>query len=137
MSRLSHFPIALSVVGMLGLAGCGKDDNKLKVTSLDPSEGDYASISYTHVYGSHFTTDSHGASSPANAKIYFGNLQGRITRFVGDDEMVAEVPGAPDGKPETVDVLIIFEGRGEIRLPKGFTFIEKRGPSKVDQLKTK
>ena len=131
MSRL------ISCILFLGLVACGNDDKKLKVTSIDPDTGDYAAISYAHIYGSHFLTDNNGDKAPANAKIYFGNLQGRITRFVDDGEMVAEVPGAPSGKPETVDVLIIFEGRGEIKIPKGFKFVEKKqgGPS-VNDLNT-
>ena len=58
-----------------------------------------------------------------------------MVRFASDSELIVEAPG---GKPnEVVDVLIIFEPGGEMKIPKGFTFVEKNstGPS-VDDLNT-
>jgi len=65
----------------------------------------------------------------------FGSRQGTVVRFASDSELIVEAPG---GKPnETVDVLIIFEPGGELKIPKGFTFIDKKetGPT-MDDLNT-
>jgi hypothetical protein len=53
-------------------------------------------------------------------------------RFASDSELIVEAPG---GKPnENVDVLIIFEPGGELKIPHGFTFVEKNnsGPQVQD-----
>jgi len=57
--------------------------------------------------------------------------------FASDDEIIAQAPGGKVG--ETVDVLITFEGRGEIKILKAFTFVEKKGqgPSVDDLAPTK
>jgi hypothetical protein len=63
------------------------------------------------------------ADGARNAKVYFGSRQGTVVRFASDSELIVEAPG---GKPnETVDVLIIFEPGGELKISKGFTFVEK------------
>jgi hypothetical protein len=113
-------PLVL-LVGLVGLAGtlsCGDSDTKLKVTSIDPDKGYAIGGTYVRIYGNRFVAD--GARS---AKIYFGTRQAAPPRFANDGEMVVEAPG---GKPgETVDVLVIFEPGGELKLPKAFTFVEK------------
>lgn len=73
---------------------------------------------YVRIRGSRFLADG-----PRNAKIYFGSRQGTIVRFSDDTEMIVEAPG---GRPnETVDVLVIFEPGGEIKVPQRFTFVQK------------
>jgi hypothetical protein len=100
------------------LAACGNTDTKLKVTGLEPTSGDANGGTYVHVYGNRFLAD--GAR---NAKIYFGSRQGVVSRFLNDGEMIVEAPGGKAN--ESVDVLIIFDPGGEIKLAKGFTFVEK------------
>jgi hypothetical protein len=113
MSRLLPF-----LVLMFGLVACGNTDKKLKVTSIEPNHGDADGGSYVKIHGNRFLAD--GAR---NAKVYFGSHAGSVVRFASDSEMIVQAPG---GKPgETVDVLIIFEPGGEMKLPKGFTFVQK------------
>jgi len=117
-------PLLLGLV--LAFVGC-KEDTKLRVNGVEPETGDAEGGSYVRIFGNRFIAD--GAR---NAKVYFGSRQGTVVRFASDSELVVEAPG---GKPnETVDVLIIFEPGGELKIPKGFTFVEKnvRGPSVND-----
>lgn len=112
----------------LAAAACGSEDTKLKVTGIEPEKGDVNGGTYVRIKGNRFLKD--GAR---NAKVYFGSRQGTVVRFASDSELIVEAPG---GKPnEVVDVLIIFEPGGELKIPKGFTFVEKHedAPS-VDDL---
>ena len=115
---------------VLALAGCGGNDTKLKITSLDPDKGDVDGGTYVRIHGNRFIAD--GAR---NAKVYFGSRQGTVVRFASDSELIVEAPG---GKPdETVDVLIIFEPGGELKIPHGFTFVEKNNAApQVQDLNT-
>jgi hypothetical protein len=90
----------------------------LSVTSIEPDKGDVAGGTYVRVAGSDFLADG-----PRNLKIYFGSRQGTVVRFASDGELIAEALGGRDG--ETVDVLLIFEPGGELKLPHAFTFIDK------------
>jgi hypothetical protein len=91
--RLTLLPLLLLV---LGLAACGSEDKKLKVTGIEPERGDIEGGTYVRIKGN---------------------------RFIAD--------GARNAK---VDVLIIFEPGGELKIPNGFTFVEKNatGPSVQD-----
>ena len=112
-------------------AACGNNDTKLKVTGIEPEKGDVEGGTYVRIKGNRFIAD--GAR---NAKVYFGSREGTVVRFASDSELIVEAPG---GRPnETVDVLIIFEPGGELKIAKGFTFVEKNtaAPS-VDDLNTK
>ncbi|HUJ59172.1 MAG TPA: IPT/TIG domain-containing protein [Kofleriaceae bacterium] len=109
--------LALPVL-VLGLVACGNNDTKLKVTGIDPNVGDVEGGTFVRIKGNRFVAD--GAR---NAKVYFGSRQGTVVRFASDSELVVEAPG---GKPnETVDLLVIFEPGGELKIPKAFTFKEK------------
>jgi len=129
--RRRRSPLLLLVVVLVGFAAaCGSSDTKLKVTGLEPEKGDVEGGTYVRIKGNRFIAD--GAR---NAKVYFGSRQGTVVRFASDSELIVEAPG---GKPnEVVDVLIIFEPGGELKIPKGFTFVEKTvsAPS-VDDLNT-
>jgi hypothetical protein len=104
---------------LLGLVACGNTDTKLKVTGIEPDKGDAAGGTYVRIFGNRFVAD--GARS---AKIYFGSRQSASPRIASDSEMIVEAPG---GKPnEVVDVLILFEPGGELKLSKAFTFVEKQ-----------
>ena len=122
--------ILLAIV--VALAACGGNDTKLKVTGLEPDKGDVDGGTYVRIKGNRFIAD--GAR---NAKVYFGSRQGTVVRFASDSELIVEAPG---GKPdEVVDVLIIFEPGGELKIPHGFTFIDKaqNQQMKIDDLDTK
>jgi hypothetical protein len=128
--RLPVLPRLLLLIGFAAVCGCGSTDTKLKVTGIEPEKGDVEGGTYVRIKGNRFIAD--GAR---NAKVYFGSRQGTVVRFASDSELIVEAPG---GKPnETVDVLIIFEPGGELKIPKGFTFVEKTttAPS-VDDLNT-
>ncbi|HSN26075.1 MAG TPA: IPT/TIG domain-containing protein [Kofleriaceae bacterium] len=130
MSRRTTVTLLLVFVAML-VAACGNNDTKLKVTGIEPEKGDVEGGTYVRIKGNRFIAD--GAR---NAKVYFGSREGTVVRFASDSELIVEAPG---GKPnETVDVLIIFEPGGELKIPKGFTFVEKNtaAPS-VDDLNIK
>jgi hypothetical protein len=122
-------PLGLVVLA-LALASCGDTDTKLKVTGIEPDKGDTEGGTYVRIFGNRFIAD--GAR---NARVYFGSRQGTVVRFVNDGEMIVQAPG---GKPnEVVDLLVTFDPGGELRIPKGFTFVEKNavGPT-VDDLNT-
>jgi hypothetical protein len=125
-------PLLLLLV--MAAAACGGEDTKLKVTGIEPEKGDVIGGTYVRIKGNRFLAD--GAR---NAKVYFGSRQGTVIRFASDKELIVEAPG---GKPgEVVDVLIIFEPGGEMKINKGFTFIEKHetvlDPKDLDTSKVK
>jgi len=125
-----RFPLLTMLLLVLGLSACSSEDKKLKVTGIDPEKGSTEGGSYVRIKGNRFIAD--GAR---NAKVYFGSRQGTVIRFASDSELIVEAPG---GKPnEVVDVLIIFEPGGELKIPKGFTFVEKTTETpRVDDLDT-
>jgi IPT/TIG domain-containing protein len=108
----------LPVLLLLAISACGSDDTKLKVTGIEPEKGDVDGGTYVRIKGNRFTADG-----PRNAKVYFGSRQGTVVRFASDSELIIEAPG---GKPnEKVDVLIIFDPGGQLKIKDGFTFVEK------------
>jgi hypothetical protein len=111
---------ALPLVVGLGLfVGCGETDRKLKVTGLDPIKGDVEGGTYVVIKGNRFMKDG-----PRNAKVYFGSRQGSVVRFQSDTELIVQAPG---GKAdEVVDVLVIFDPGGQLRIQNGFKFIDKQ-----------
>lgn len=119
MRRRTQISTILPLVAVvLALAACGKSDTKLKITGLEPAKGDAEGGTYVKIYGNRFVAD--GARI---AKVYFGNQEGTVDRFVSDSEMIVQAPG---GKPgDTVDLLVVFEPGGELKIPKAFTFVEK------------
>ena len=111
------------------LASCGSNDGKLKVTGLDPESGDVEGGTYVRIHGNAFITPVR------SAKVYFGSRQGTVDRFASDSELIVQAPGGKAG--EVVDVIVIFEPGGEIKIPKGFTFKEKNvATPTVDDLNT-
>ena len=125
-TRLPLLPLLLALV----LAACGGEDTKLKVTGIEPEKGDVMGGTYVRIKGNRFIAD--GAR---NAKVYFGTRQGTVVRWASDNELIVEAPGGKAG--EKVDVLIIFEPGGELKIPKGFEFVEKANEgASVDDLDT-
>ncbi len=114
--------LALSVLLLCAISACGETDTKLKVTGIEPEKGDVDGGTYVRLKGNRFTADG-----PRNVKVYFGKdssmRQGTVVRFASDSELIVEAPG---GKPnEKVDVLIIFDPGGQLKIKDGFTFVEK------------
>ena len=121
--------IALLLIGVV--SACSEKDTKLKVTGIEPEKGDVDGGTYVRIKGNRFIADG-----PRTTKVYFGtgpsSRQGTVIRFASDSELIVEAPG---GKPgEKVDVLIIFEPGGQLKIKDGFTFVEKNdsGPSVQD-----
>jgi len=131
-SGLARLLPVLAALSLVALFAC-KDDPVFKVTGIKPETGDYQGGTYVRILGNRFLTDDKGNSTPSNAKVYFGSVRGEVIRFASDSELIVQAPGGKAG--ETVDVLIIFEGRGELKIPKGFTFVEKNeAPASVQDL---
>ena len=106
------------VVGLGLLCSCGETDRKLKVTGLEPTKGDIEGGTYVVIKGNRFLADG-----PRNAKVYFGSRQGSVVRFQSDSELIVQAPG---GKPdETVDLLVVFDPGGQLKIPNAFKFVEK------------
>lgn len=108
----------LSMLLLGAVSACGESDTKLKVTGIEPEKGDVDGGTYVRIKGNRFINDG-----PRNAKVYFGSRQGTVVRFASDNELIVEAPG---GKPnEKVDVLIVFDPGGQLRIKDGFQFVEK------------
>lgn len=122
-----RLPLLPLLVLIFGLAACSSEDKTLKVTGIEPDKGSTEGGSYVRIKGNRFIAD--GAR---NAKVYFGSRQGTVVRFASDSELIVEAPGGKNG--EKADVLIIFEPGGELKIPGGFTWVEKneQGPSVED-----
>ena len=123
-------PAALLLLFGLVASACGSENPKLMVTGIDPDRGDAEGGSYVRIRGNRFTVDG-----PRSVKVYFGGRQGMVSRFESDSVLVVEAPG---GKPnEVVDVLIIFDPGGQLKIPAGFRYFERnhQAPS-VDDLNT-
>jgi hypothetical protein len=98
---------------------------KLALQSLEPGRGDAEGGTYVRIVGTGFLHDARGnaASSPPSLKVYFGSRQGEVVRLVSDTELIVQAPG---GKADDVaDVLVLFDGRGEMKLPHAFTFVDR------------
>ena len=118
----------------MAAAACGSEDTKLKVTGIEPEKGDVNGGTYVRIKGNRFLAD--GAR---NAKVYFGTRQGTVIRFASDSELIVEAPGGKVN--EKVDILIIFEPGGEMKIKNGFEFVEKNtdtpGVESLDTSKVK
>ena len=98
------------------------EDTKLRITGIEPNKGDVEGGTYVRILGNRFLAD--GAR---NAKVYFGSRQGTVVRFASDTELIVEAPGGKTG--EVVDVLVIFEPGGEMKILQGFSFVERLAPT--------
>jgi hypothetical protein len=108
------------LVGAGGLAAsaCGSENTKLMVTGLDPERGDAAGRTTVRIKGNRFTVDG-----PRTAKVYFGGRPAEVTGFENDNTLVVVAPGGKAN--EVVDVLIVFDPGGQLKIPGGFRFVEK------------
>jgi IPT/TIG domain len=110
------------VLGAAAIAGCSKD-HKLKVTDLDPQEGDFTGGSSVHFTGTGFLQED---GSPRQVKVYFGLpdhlVQGTVIRTEGDTNLYVLAPGGPKGK--AVDILLRFDPGGELTIHNKFKYVE-------------
>jgi len=129
MVRFPQFvgPATLVLFGLVA-AACGGENPKLLVTGIEPDKGDAEGDTYVRVKGNRFMADG-----PRTAKIYFGGRPGRVVRFESDAELVVQPPG---GKPgEVVDVLIVFDPGGTLKIANGFRYYERNNTAPtVDDL---
>jgi hypothetical protein len=104
------------------VAACGGNDGKLKVFGISPNIGDAMGGQYVVIRGQNFQKQAR------TAKVFFGNNQGNVVRFSGNNdasELIVQAPGGTAG--ESVDVLVVFEPGGELPIiSKGFTYVEKK-----------
>jgi hypothetical protein len=129
-SPLLLHPATLMLLLGLVASACGSENPKLMVTSIEPAQGDAQGGSYVRIRGNRFTADG-----PRSAKVYFGGRQGIVTRFESDSVLIVEAPG---GTPnEVVDVLIVFDPGGQLKIPGGFRYVEHNNQGRsVDDLNT-
>ena len=130
---MSWRPLPLLFV-CLGLAAgaCGETDRTLKVTGLEPDRGDINGDTHVIIKGNRFVADG-----PRKADVYFGTQQtgfrkGTVVRFASDKQLIVKAPGGKAG--EVVDVLVMFEPGGQLRIPNAFTYIEKGAGPSIDDL---
>jgi hypothetical protein len=96
--------------------------DKLALTSVEPSRGDADGGTFVRLVGASFLRDARDNPVAPSVKVYFGERQGAVVRFLSNTEMIAQ---APAGKPgEVVDVRAMFDGRGELALPHAFTYVD-------------
>jgi hypothetical protein len=116
--KVALFLALAMVVG----SACGGNDGKLKVYGLSPNIGDAMGGQYVVIRGQNFQRQAR------TAKVFFGDRQGNVIRFSGNNdssELIVQAPGGPAG--ESVDVLVVFEPGGELPLiSKGFTYVDKK-----------
>jgi hypothetical protein len=92
--------------------------NGLKITAIDPPYGDVDGGTYAVIKGERFMSD--GAR---NVKIYFGTSAGTIVRFQSDHELIVQAPAGTLN--EIVDVTVVFEPGGKLKLGRAFTFVAR------------
>ena len=116
--------------GTSGPGASGASNVTLRVTGIDPPRGDAGGGTYVVIKGGGFIKDG-----SRQIKVYFGSAQGTVVRFQSDREVIVQAPG---GKPnDVVDVLVIFDPGGQLKIPKAFTFVDRPGGSSVDDLDNK
>lgn len=116
-STYTSAALALSV-GLLAASACGSENPKLMVTGLEPEKGDMQGGTTVRIKGNRFTADG-----PRTAKVYFGGRPGTVAGFESDKVLVVQAPGGKAN--EVVDVLIVFDPGGQLKIPAGFRFVEK------------
>lgn len=122
-------PVAMVMLSAPLLSACGSENPKLMVTGIEPDRGDAEGGSYVRIRGNRFTADG-----PRSVKVYFGGRQGNVSRFESDNTLIVEAPGGKAN--EVVDVLVIFDPGGQIKIPNGFRYYERNGAATVDDLNT-
>jgi hypothetical protein len=91
---------------------------QLAVTAIEPAQGDPAGGANTIVRGRRFVADG-----PRQVKVYFGPSPAKIIRIADDHRILVQPPPGEAG--QTVDVVVILEPGGQVRLPKAYTYVAK------------
>jgi hypothetical protein len=94
-------------------------DSTLRVTGVVPSHGDPQGGTSVRIVGGGFL------ATVRAMQIYFGNRQATIRR-IENEEIFVEAPAGKVG--DIVDVLLIFEPGGQMKLPRAFAFIASPTP---------
>jgi hypothetical protein len=95
------------------------EDTHLKVTGIEPTQGDPGGGTYARIKGNRFVADG-----PRHVSVYVGGRAAEVERFVNDNEFVVIAPGGKSG--DVVDVIVIFDPGGTVTLPRAFTFVGKQ-----------
>jgi hypothetical protein len=118
-------------LGLISFAACSKEDSVLRVTGIQcsnqdcpPIKGDVEGGTYVVIRGNAFLQQKR------QAKVYFGARQGTVVRFQSDSELIVQAPGGKHD--ETVDVLVVFEPGGQLKIPGAFKFIDKAEDSHLN-----
>jgi IPT/TIG domain len=95
----------------------------LSIDGVEPDRGDINGDTYVMIKGNRFVADG-----PRKADVFFGKQssgyrKGTVVRFASDKQLIVRTPGGRPG--EVVDVLVMFEPGGQLRLPNAFTYFEK------------
>jgi hypothetical protein len=114
--------LVIAFSATLGAAGCGGKSGgadepggaKLRVTSIEPATAAPATVPLL-VHGSGFLAESR------TVQVYLGETPANVISIDSDTELQVEVPAGAPGAP--VDVTLVFEPGGEIKLPQAFTFM--------------
>jgi hypothetical protein len=121
MSRrlpLLVLPATLALLFGLLASACKSENTKLMVTGIEPAKGDVQGGTYVRIRGNRFKADG-----PRTAKVYFGGREGSVVRFESDTVLIVQAPGGRSN--EVVDVLVVFDPGGQLKIPGGFRFVER------------
>ncbi|KAB2889416.1 MAG: hypothetical protein F9K40_19835 [Kofleriaceae bacterium] len=115
--------LALAMSATLGSAGCGGKGGgasepsgaSLRVTSIEPTSAAATGGVPLHIHGSGFIAESRAI------QVYIGDAPANVLSVDSDTELQVEVPPGEAGK--AVDVKLVFDPGGEIKLPHALTFV--------------
>jgi hypothetical protein len=112
--------VASALSATLGVAACGgkgasePTGGTLAVTSVEPTSAAPASGVPIVIHGSGFMAESRAI------QVYIGDAPANVLSVDSDSDLQVEVPAGEAGK--TVDIKVVFDPGGEIRLAHAFTF---------------
>ena len=129
MSRAFHAVVtSVALVFVLSGAGCSKKEG-FKVTGLEPKVGPYTGGTVT-ITGSGFQE-----GGARGVTVYFGNRPAKVLGWVGDDRLKVESPPVDEDMiGQTVDVMLVFDDSGEIKIEQAYTYEDVGGAMNVDSL---
>lgn len=118
----SSLACVFAITATLGVAGCGGKGGganepsgaSLQVTSIEPTSAAPTGGVPLVVHGRGFMAESRAI------QVYIGDQPANVLSVDSDTDLQVEVPPGEAGK--TVDVKLVFEPGGEIKLARAFTF---------------
>ena len=96
-------------------AGAPAGDTALRVIDVVPATGAVAGGQALRIRGANFRTSR-------VVKVRFGSVDAEILR-VTDDEITIQTPPGSAGR--LVDITVVFDPGGDLRLPGAFTYVTK------------